>query len=51
MMRMMVDANDRHAGNLTAACGRVNVTARGMHAASALMLNGGERSICAHKTL
>jgi len=31
-MRMMVDASDRHAGNLTAARGLVNVTARGMHA-------------------
>ena len=31
-MRMMVDASDRHAGNLTATRERVNVTARGMHA-------------------
>ena len=36
MMRMMVDATDRHAGNLTATRGLVNATARGMHAASTL---------------
>jgi hypothetical protein len=48
---MMVDANDRHAGNLTATRGRVNVTARGMHAAGTLPMNGSGRPICAHKTL
>jgi len=36
MVRMMVDANDRHAGNLTATRGLVNVTARGMHDAGTI---------------
>jgi hypothetical protein len=36
MVRMMVDAKDRHGRNLTATRGPVNVTARGMHDAGTL---------------
>jgi hypothetical protein len=51
MMRMMVDAKNRHAGNLTATRGPVNVTARGMHDAGTLRQIDGERPNCAHQTL
>ena len=50
-VRMMVGANDRHAGKVTATRELVNVAARGMHAAATLTTTDYRRPNCARRTL
>jgi hypothetical protein len=50
-MRMMVGANDRHAGNLTATRELVNVAARGMHRAATRTTAASGWPNCVHQAL